>query len=198
MEYEAFEPGIEVNGQTVYAIVDGFGSFRRLAENILIEEKIGERDRSGRYLLQMDGWYSQEGWLRAFKRIGQEVGQSVLYDIGTRIPSNAKFPDWVVDVPSAIRSVDIAYHMNHRKKGEVMFSPSNGSMLEGIGHYGFEQAQGKNVIISRCENPYPCAFDEGILTAMARRFDRLVSVRHDPGECRHKGGDACTYLVEYS
>ena len=55
MEYEAFEAGIEVNGQTVYAIVDGFGSFRRLAENILIEESIGERDRAGRYILQMDG-----------------------------------------------------------------------------------------------------------------------------------------------
>jgi hypothetical protein len=198
MEYVAFEPNIEVNGQTVYAIVDGFGSFRRLAENLLVAEGIGERDPTNRYSLTMDGWYSQAGWLRVFKHIGDEVGQSVLYDIGARIPSNAKFPDWVKDVPSAIRSVDIAYHMNHRKKGQVMFSPEKGTMLEGIGHYGYTPDLEKNTIVSRCENPYPCAFDHGILTAIARRFDRLVVVRHEQGECRQKGSNSCTYNIKYS
>lgn len=130
MEYVPFEQGIQVNGQTVYAIVDGFGSFRRLAENFLLAEGIGQRGSDGAYRLDLAGWYSQANWLRAFRRIGTEVGHAVLYDIGLRIPANAQFPTWVNDVPSAIRSIDIAYHMNHRRAGVIMFDPANGRMVE--------------------------------------------------------------------
>jgi hypothetical protein len=197
MEYKPFESDIEVNGQTVFSVVDGFGSFRRVAENFLIEAAIGTRAADGSYRIALDGWYSQDAWLASFERVARDVGQAVLYDIGMKIPANAKFPDWVVDVPSAIKSVDFAYHMNHRRKGLVMFDPSNGRMLEGIGHYGFEQDEATRLITSVCENPYPCAFDEGILTAMARRFDPRASVRHERGECRRTGGNSCTYTVSY-
>ena len=198
MEYEVFEPGIEVNGQTVFSVIDGFGSFRRVAENFLVGEGIGERDAAGAYRIALDAWYSQEAWLRAFKRVAKDVGQAVLYDIGLKIPANAKFPDWVIDVPSAVRSVDFAYHMNHRKGGRVMFDPGSAVMLEGIGHYGFAMEPGTKVITSRCENPYPCAFDEGIVTAMARRFDPRSTVSHLPGSCRREGAMSCTYEVKFT
>mgnify|MGYP001564727922 CR=1 FL=1 len=42
MEYTPFEKGIEVNGQTVWAIVDGFKAFTLMASQYLLEEKIGE------------------------------------------------------------------------------------------------------------------------------------------------------------
>lgn len=197
MEYVAFEPGIEVNGQTVYTVVDGFGSFRRLAENMLLEEGIGNRSPEGAYRIDLGGWYPQEAWLRAFRRIGADVGQSVLYDIGLKIPANAKFPEWVIDVPSAVRSIDIAYHMNHRKRGQVMFDPATGTMLEGIGHYGFDHKPGTRVVTSTCQNPYPCSFDHGIVTAMARRFDPRSVVKHLEGSCRRKGGMSCTYVVTF-
>jgi hypothetical protein len=198
MEYKPFESGIEVNGQTVFSVVDGFGSFRRVAENFLSDVAIGSRDADGIYRIALDGWYSQEAWLGAFERVARDVGQAVLYDIGIKIPSNAKFPDWVVDVPSAIKSVNFAYHMNHRKGGRVMFDPTTGTMLQGIGQYGFEHVAGQKTIKSVCENPYPCAFDEGILTAMARRFDPRASVRHESGPCRREGANSCTYSVSFS
>ncbi len=147
MEYEAFEKGIEVNGQTVWAIVDGFKAFTLLASQYLLEEKIGERGETGVAVVRPDGWYSQEAWLRVFKKIGTSVGDSVLFQIGASIPRNAKFPPWVTDVHSAIKSIDIAYHMNHRKGGEDMFDPTAGKMLEGIGHYGYEGVAGKNKIV---------------------------------------------------
>lgn len=197
MEYKAFESGIEVNGQTVYAIVDGFGSFRRVAEKFLLEEGLGQRDVDGTYRLALDAWHSQDAWLRAFEHVAREVGQAVLYDIGLKIPANAIFPEWVVDVPSAIKSVDFAYHMNHRKGGRVMFDPTTGEMLEGIGHYGFTPDAKSKSITSVCENPYPCSFDEGILTAMARRFDPRSKVTHGTGACRRRGDLSCTYFVTY-
>ncbi len=197
MEYVAFEAGIEVNGQTVFSVIDGFGSFRRIAENFLVAEGIGQRDALGQYTLALDGWYSQEAWLRAFRQVASGVGQAVLYDIGLKIPANAKFPEWVIDVPSAVKSIDFAYHMNHRKQGVVMFDPATGTMLEGIGHYGFQHVPGAKLITSRCENPYPCAFDEGIVTAMARRFDPRAAVRHEAGSCRRDGADFCVYTVSF-
>lgn len=198
MEYQPFESGIEVNGQTVFAIVDGFKAFTLVASEYLLAEGIGEKQSDGVAKIEPSAWYSQAAWLRAFKRIGDSVGDSVLYQIGLAIPRNAKFPPWVTDVHSGIKSVDVAYHMNHRKAGKEMFNPATGEMLEGIGHYGYEPVAGKKEIISVCQNPYPCRFDKGILTAMAQRFEVRARVEHDDQKpCRKKGADSCTYRVEW-
>lgn len=197
MQFQPFEKGIEVNGQTVYAIVDGFKAFKSLASNYLLEQNIGKKDPGG-IIINPDAWYSQEAWLKAFENIAKKVGDSTLIQIGQSIPKNAKFPPWVVDIESAIKSIDIAYHMNHRKNNKELFDPNSGRMTEGIGHYGFERVPGKNLIISVCENPYPCAFDKGIITTMAKKFELRANVMHDDAKpCRKNGADSCTYIVTW-
>jgi len=198
MEYVAFESGIEVNGQTVWAIVDGFRAFKVMASQLLLDEKIGERGPNKVVVVRPDGWYPQEAWLRVFREIGTRVGEAVLYQIGTVIPRNAKFPPWVQDVHSAVKSIDIAYHMNHRKGGKEMFDPATGKMLEGIGHYGYEGDPKEKRLVSVCRNPYPCMFDWGIITTMARRFAPVAQVVHDDSKpCRRGGADNCTYVVTW-
>ncbi|HOV14530.1 MAG TPA: hypothetical protein PK771_09625, partial [Spirochaetota bacterium] len=99
---------------------------------------------------------------------------------------------------SAIQSIDIAYHLNHRKNGKVLFDTQNGKMFEGIGHYGYEKVDDKNMIICECKNPYPCAFDKGIITAMAQKFESKAKVIHDDSKpCRKNGTDSCTYIVTW-
>ncbi len=197
MQFRAFEPGIEVNGQTVYAVVDGIGHFKSLAKEILLKAGIGEK-KDGEYVIEMDGWYSHEGWLAAFEQIASEIGDPTLKQIGMKIPENAQFPPWVKDIDSAIQSIDIAYHMNHRKNGQILFNPESGTMQDGIGHYGYERIDGKNIIISECKNPYPCAFDHGIITTMAKKFEPKVTVTHDESKpCRKKGADSCTYIITW-
>jgi len=199
MQYRAIEPGIEVNGQTVWTIVDGFGAFTVMGSNYLLAEGIGVADANGVVQIDKERWYSQEAWLRAFERIGKEMGDSALNLIGLKIPANAIFPPWVVDVDSAIKSVDVAYHLNHRREGEVMFNTENGKMLEGIGHYGYRHdVAGEKRIVSVCDNPYPCSFDTGILTTMARKFTRHPRIEHDPSQpCRKNGADSCTYVITW-
>ncbi len=198
MEYVPFEGGIEINGQTVWSVVDGFPLLKFIPSKILIAEGVGEKGGGGIVKIDPEGWYSQSAWLRAFKAISAKVGSDTLYEIGCKIPENAIFPPTVVDVDSAIASIDIAYHMNHRKRGEVMFDPETGQMLEGIGHYGFERVPGENKIISVCRNPYPCHFDRGIVFAMARRFEDNAEVVHDDSkECRREGAQSCTYVVTW-
>ncbi|MDP3273581.1 MAG: hypothetical protein Q8Q09_00195 [Deltaproteobacteria bacterium] len=198
MQFKPFAPGIEVNGQTAYAILDGFKDFEQLASKFLLLEGIGTRGPAGLAIIEPEGWYKQAAWLRAFENIAKQIGDRVLFQIGVAIPRNAKFPPFVVDVVSAIRSIDIAYHMNHRKDGVTLFDPKTGQMSEGIGHYGCEVIPDKNMIVSVCNNPYPCAFDRGILTAMAQRFDPTSAVAHDDAApCRKNGGESCTYMVTW-
>jgi hypothetical protein len=190
---------IEVNGQTVYAIVDGFGAFTVMGSRYLIDEGIGRPDETGVVRIEREQWYPQRAWLRAFDRIGREMGDAALMLIGKKIPSNAIFPPWVVDVDSAIKSVDVAYHLNHRKNGAVMFAPETGAMLEGIGHYGYQRGSPtERLILSVCDNPYPCAFDMGILISMAHRFVRSARVEHAPAApCRKNGDGHCTYRITW-
>jgi len=198
MQFKTFEQGIEVNGQTVYAIVDGFKLFKAIAARFLLENEIGEEVEGGDIKIIPEKWYSQEAWLKAFESIAKKVGESVLFQIGLAIPENAKFPPWVKDIESAIKSIDIAYHMNHRKGNIALFDPNTGKMTEGIGHYGFEKVKNENIIVSECENPYPCEFDRGIITTMAKKFEDRAKVLHDDSKpCRKNGAESCTYIISW-
>ena len=185
MQFVAFESGVEVNGTTINSVIDGLGSYKTLAWNYLIEAGIGER-KDGEYDLDPDGWYSQERWLKVFEKIAEKIGDFPLKQIGMKIPENAVFPPWVKDVDSAVKAIDVAYHMNHRG-GE-------------IGHYNFA-ATGPAAGTVVCNNPYPCDFDRGIITAMAKRFAPSagkVRVGHDDTKpCRKNGAESCTYNVSW-
>jgi hypothetical protein len=197
MEFRAFEPGIEVLGQTVWTIVDAFDLFKQVPSRIMVEEGVGELGRDGLVSIAPAAWYSQEAWLRAFARIAERVGESKLYGIGLRIPENARFPPHIKTIDDAVASIDVAYHMNHRKLGDVMFDPATRGMLEGIGHYGYAKI-GPRLIESVCANPYPCSFDRGIITTMARRFEENATVAHDDTRpCRRNGESSCTYRISW-
>jgi hypothetical protein len=196
MPFRIFEPGIEIKGQPVHAIVEAFESFRHAVTGILVDEGIGEFDASGAFRLDPEGWISQDAWMRSVARIAATSGHASLFKIGQKVPENVDFPPWVVDIRSGIRSLDIAYHLNHRKNGVVMFSVETGAMLEGIGHYGY--APGEREIVSVCNTPYPCELDHGIITAMAQRFEAHARVEHDESRpCRKQGANSCTYVVTW-
>jgi hypothetical protein len=193
MQFRVIEPDIEVNGQTVNAIIDGLGYFTNISRRYL--SQIGTAVDK-KLVLDMDGWYSQAAWLEAFENIANQIGDRVLFNIGMSIPRNAEFPPWATDVRSAIYAVDVAYHLNHRKNGERLFDARTNTMREGIGHYGCEPVPGKNEIVSVCDNPYPCAFNRGILTAMARKFKPEARIVHDDTkECLKDGADSCTFHI---
>ncbi|MDR1946906.1 MAG: hypothetical protein LBQ51_07060 [Desulfovibrio sp.] len=197
MQFISFEPGIEVNATTVAAIVRGMSSFTSISGRYLSKVNIG-RIVDGELILDMDAWYSQDAWLKAFENIAEQIGDKILFNIGKSIPKSAVFPDWATDIASGIKLIDIAYHINHRKNGESLYDMETKTMREGIGHYGCEAVPGKREILSVCKNPYPCVFDRGILTEMATRFEPGAVVIHDDScECRQNGADSCTYHVRW-
>jgi len=169
---------VEVNGETIYSVIDGMGVFKSTAIKILGDNGITD-PKPGQ-------WYKQQSWLDAFKSISEKVGNSTLNAIGQKIPENAQFPPEINDVHKALSAIDVAYHMNHR----------NGE----IGNYNYEKAGDRSAKIV-CTNPYPDEFDKGIIAQMAKKFAPAganVSVKLDEGSpIRGNGADSTTFVVTW-
>jgi len=189
--YVAFNSNVEVNGETVLSVLEGMPIFKTTAIKILADNQIVNPIPGN--------WYPQQLWLDAFKQIADKVGEATLQKIGNSIPENAQWPPQVKTVEDALGSIDIAYHMNHRIGSSILFNPSTGQMKEGIGHYQLKKIDNKTMHMI-CNNPYPCKFDFGIIDAVIKKFKasgQMITVRHEPGDCRSKGADSCSYKVSF-
>jgi hypothetical protein len=190
-QFEALDPRVEVNGETVLAVVAGMGVFKSAALQLLAENGI-EFPEPG-------DWFPQQAWLNSFKVIAERVGDGTLRSIGRAIPEHAQWPPAIDSIRDALASIDVAYHLNHRIGGRLLFDHATGTTREGIGHYRFEERAPREALVV-CDDPYPCAFDVGIVEAVAERFceagDR-VRVEHLGPACRRSGAAACSYRVTW-
>ncbi len=190
--FAAINPDVEVNGETVISVIDGI-ALKSMAIDIL--SKNGIKDPKAGL------WYSQQNWLNAFKEISQRLSPLALFSIGSKIPENAKFPPQINSIEKALGAINVAYHMNHRLNGKILFDPQSGKLHEGIGHYIFAmQGDGKEAKMT-CPNPYPCDFDRGIISGMAKKFKPSGSsvqvIHNDSAPCRKKGSESCEYFIKW-
>ncbi|MFC2103961.1 hypothetical protein ACFLS4_01250 [Bacteroidota bacterium] len=189
-QFEAINKDVEVNKQTVMSVVEAMDHGKNERLNILLKNGIN---------LDKEEWFNQQKWLDAFKDIAISLGDMNLFMIGKAIIDNAKFPP-IKDLEEGLRVIDVAYHMNHRLDGEVMFDGATGKMIEGIGHYSLTEFNPiDKIAFMVCDNPYPSKFDEGIITQIVRKFKPSgardkVSLDLSK-ECRLKGGNSCTYKI---
>ena len=197
MQFKAFEPGIEVYGSSVDAFVEAFKLFPSVALKRLATNGIGTVNAKGEIKIDREAWYPQVGWLASFEGIASTVGPRALFQIGQHVPKHAILPPSITEIRSGLASLDVAYHMNHRKDGRPMFDPATGRKAKGIGCYATKDS-GPRKITAFCENPYPCDFDRGVIAGFAARFERTARVTHDDGApCRQNGADSCTYHVTW-
>lgn len=176
--FKAYDAKVEVNGETVLSVVKGLASFEDTAMKWLKECGI-DNPKPGQ-------WYSQQAWLDCFKRIAEKLGPASLKMIGNAIPKNAQWPPQVNSVETALSSIDIAYHMNHRHGF--------------IGSYKFTKT-GTNSGIMFCNNPYPDPFDLGIIAAVAEKFKapgQVIKVTIDESKLtRTKGADSTIFNINW-
>jgi hypothetical protein len=191
------QSGFEVTGRGIPATLEAFGEFTVLAGQMLMTNGVGRPDRSGFIQLDTEGWYPLDGYLQTYRQIEEELGPQMLRKMGAAKARHAVFPPHMVDITTAMQSLDVGYHMNHRQHGRPMFDPLSGVMLEGIGHYHCQLFMEQRRILMRCNNPYPCKFDEGLIEALARRFSPGAMLEHESGSCRRKGGTLCSYLITW-
>ncbi|MEI7861662.1 MAG: hypothetical protein WCJ21_03495 [Planctomycetota bacterium] len=104
----------------------------------------------------------------------------------------------------ALRSVDVSYHMNHRRHGKVLFDAVSGQVIEGMmGHNAVIPPTGdEHRAFYVCNTFYPCELDFGIASTFTRKFKPLdcshyARVVHDTCGCRSRGDESCTYVIEW-
>jgi hypothetical protein len=131
-------------------------------------------------------FYSASGFLAAMSELQGQFGAGFMRKVGSFIFDKAVFPPGIDSAQKGLTVVNQAYYMNHRnlREGE-------------IGSYRWTP-HGERGGVMFCDNPYPCAFDTGILESIARRFEPGAVVTHFPAvPCRHTGGESCSYEVRW-
>lgn len=187
--FKAFATDVEASGDCILSTVQAMASFQRIAVKLLAKHGICD--------VQASLWYRQQAWLDTFRTIAERIGNHTLFSIGLRIPETAIWPAQIDTLDKGLASIDVAYHLNHRRKGVILFDERTGVMREGIGHYRFlggREGEARMV----CDNPYPSEFDRGIITAVARKFRPGAEVARDESQpTRLEKGDSCSYLVRW-
>lgn len=188
--------GIEVSGRTVIALLRAFGQFRTLASKYLLEAGIGQKGADGLVVVEPSAWYPMDGQLRLLARFHQEMGDSVVHQIGMSVPKEVEWPPNIRDARTLAQALDLGYHMAHRRNGVVMGDVATGWMSEGIGHYR-ARARPDGFMEMEVDAPYPCAFDKGLLFGAMRALNVVGSIIHDEVHpCRKRGSRACIYVVK--
>jgi len=192
-QFIAQADGVDVNGESVLAVLYGMGNFKEKGREILAWNGILAPE-AGR-------WYQQQAFLDSLKQIGGSFRPITLTSIGRKIPELIRFPVGIQGTHQALLSLDIAYHLNHRKNGKVLYVPAEHKVLDGIGHYYYKHT-GPASAVMVCTSPYPCDYDRGMIDATALRYrpDGVGDIRvthESPNHCRKNGDDFCTYRVEW-
>lgn len=182
VQFVAFDKNTQVSGEVILSTINSFPeNLRALIDRWVSENNIDNP--------RPNTWFNQQSWLNVLKEISAEFGKSTLIETGISIPENITFPPEAIDLESALHSIDVAYHANHR----------NGR----IGYYkllSFRDQDHQAVV--ECNTPYPCHFDRGILTALSRKFlpltARMVDVQLDKNQrSRLDGADASFYIITW-
>ncbi len=186
--------GVEVSGETILGFIDAMGAFKPTALNYLKEYSISDP--------QAEEWYPLEPLISLFNKIADEGGRNTVKIIGATIINNRIWPDGIKTLGDALRSIDVAYHMNHRRGGICLFDYKDNKIIEGaIGHtYVIPPKKNETKALYICSSFYPCDFDFGMASAFARKFkpkgsNRYARVKHATGDCRRNGHDSCTYEI---
>lgn len=192
-QFIAQTDGVEVNGETVVAVLDGMGNFREKGREILAWNGILAPE-AGR-------WYKMQALLDSLKQIAGSFRPITLTSIGRKLPDLIRFPLGIQDVQQALLSLDVTYHLNHRRDGKILYDNTARKVLDGIGHYYYKHTGPSSAVIV-CTSPYPCDYDRGLIDATALRFRPNgvgdIHVTHEANEhCRKNGDDFCTFKVEW-
>lgn len=191
-QYVVFEEGITTNAIAPFTEGGFIGNRQRLE---LLNENGIEELKEGEY-------YDLQSFLNAFKDLGEKIGEMNLFVIGKTVMEKVEFPP-MENLEQALVSIDIAYHMSHKKNGKDMFDPSTGKILDGIGNYEVQKYDEVNrTAVVLCSTPYPSKFEEGILVQIVRLFKPKDSLRAkvtlDPTkETKRNGADTCTYIITW-
>jgi hypothetical protein len=179
-------PSIEMSGVNLSTIAEAFRLFPQAGMKQLVRRGLASGGT-----IDVERWYPLDTVLAMLDEVLVAVGPTTMFEIGRTIPKNAPFPPTITDAFSALASVNVVYHMNHRKNGRPMFDA--GRFERGIGEYRIVSKAGAKPVVIESDIPYPCELRHGLLTAVTARFEPRAVVHHPAERCQKRGAAVCTY-----
>jgi len=179
-EFECPEGAILTQRGVVDSFVAAFGPYKMRGEKVICRhfgmETVGSDPNTQ---------FPVKHFLKAMSELQEQFGAQFMRKVGSFVTEKAIFPPGIDTVEKGMELLNVAYYMNHSKNAEGR-----------MGGYRWSYGGGTKGKMF-CDNPYPCAFDLGIIETLARRYAPNASVKHDAGPCRHQGGSECAYEVEW-
>ncbi len=179
-EFHDVDPKYLTNLPAIESFVAAFGAYKTRGEKIICEH-LGVDDLA----TADESKYTVQAYLAAMRELQKQFGQEFMRKLGERVSERSVFPPGIDSVQKVMEVFNIAYSMNHP-----------GVPPGAIGAYLWT-ATSDNGGVMTCDSPYPCAGDMGLVSGMARRFAPNATITHEPGSCRHEGGDRCKYQVAW-
>lgn len=179
-EFDCPKAGITVSRGVVEAFVMAFGAYRSRGEQAVMRHlglPVVPSDPDYRFPLVE--------FLSAMAELQTQFGAPFMRKIGSYIFDKAAFPPGIDTLVKGMELVNTAYYMNHSAEAVGL-----------IGGYHWKGEEGRRGTMM-LDNPYPCAFDLGIIETIARRFEPTAQVEHLPGACRHAGDAECRVTVTW-
>lgn len=175
MEFVSSDPRASVRAGNIRSTLDAFQLSPRLGKQLCAKHGLKLED------VAPDSFVPLQPWLNALRQLQDEMGVTLVRQVGKRVVENANFPPSFPNVESVLLGLDQIYYLNHRGN---------------VGHYrASKEADG--AIVVRCETPFPRAFErglvEGIVSNPKLSQGRLYYVDYTDGP--PKGDLSCTLKV---
>jgi hypothetical protein len=179
-EFELEDGNVLLAGNVVLVLLDSFGSYRARGEKVIARYLAdGEKE------IDPHGHYPLQKILYGLRDLSEQFGTGFLNRVGRHVFEHAHVPPGLETIDVFLAATNQAYQMNHRN--------ADGK----IGSYAWTQVTDRSGRMT-CDNPYPCAFDEGLFSGIGTMFGVELTVTHeDEASCRRRGGEQCTYLLEW-
>lgn len=179
-EFACPDPHITTGRGVIDAFLAAFGPYKGRGEKVVCRHLGVEALGS-----DANAWFPAAKFLAAMSELQDQFGAPFMRKVGSFIFDKAVFPPGIDDVQKGMQLLDVAYYTNHQN-----VTPGQ------IGGYHWKADRERGGLMS-CDNPYPCAFDIGIIETITHRFEKGARVEHEAGPCRHNGDDLCRYRVEW-
>ena len=170
----------EVRGGTLLGVVEGL-----VTHGVPPAGVAGLLEAAGLGRPVPEGWYPVDRYLALFAAVEAAHGREAVRAMGRVVPDSARFAPDLQAPERALQVLDLAYQVNHR-----------GGPL---GHY-HARVLGPGLAEVRCENPYPCDLDRGLLERLMEvaGVGPRARVEHAPGgPCRRRGDRSCLFEVRW-
>jgi hypothetical protein len=167
-------PQAKVHANGIRTILLGLGSFQVMATKILQDAGIDPATQD---------WVPLAKQIAALSEIRKRIGDKTMLRVGLQVPATFPLPPAALaSGHSVLSGLDGAY------KGAVQGGDA--------GCYDYVNTGERSCDVI-CQNPFPCPFDEGTVTGFIRLVETSASVKHDPAECRDRGGLKCVLHVSW-